>query len=74
MKMNKYSTEDVCRLIGMPLSTLKYLLYYTKFKPTWPSEGKRQRNYYSDEDLKALKRYQDAGSWQPKYSLLEGEK
>lgn len=67
----KYTTEDVCRITGLSSMTLKYLLYAKRFNPSWPSSGKRQRNYYSESDIELLKKYK-ATNPMPKYDLLKG--
>jgi DNA-binding transcriptional MerR regulator len=58
--MNRFTTEEICKKSGVTPATLKYLLRAKHFQPTWPSSGKRQRNYYSNSDLEALKRYANA--------------
>jgi DNA-binding transcriptional MerR regulator len=67
--MKRYTSEEVCKLIGLPLSTLKYL-HRKGFVCANPSQGKRKRNLYSDQDIELLKQYMKKDP-EPKYMILK---
>lgn len=53
--VRKYTTEEVIKEVGIPLSTLKSWILRGFIKPEEPSTGKRQRSYYGGNGIMHLK-------------------